>query len=457
MRASSLACLACGALALTAIGCERNPIPGGTVQRQNVILISLDTVRADRMPFQGYGRATMPNLSTLAAESSVFLNAYANSNTTLPSHVTMFTGVLPSTHRIMHPIYDGRRDDAKTSELAAEFATLPELMRREGMRTVRFASSRDFFLDASIGLGRGFDEFHPYGMESDWTTEQITRWFDEWDGKTRFFAFIHSKRPHAPYTLPPAYRNLFGPKYRGPVVDDPERLRETMESERFNAVFQGTLPGIWPESDLFAMLARPTHSEDTRRLSDLYDGALKLTDDLLGKVIASLRKRGLLRHTLLIVTADHGEEFREHGRLLHDSLHREVLRVPMMFRLPGRERLAPTSQPVQLADLVPTILELLGRTVPTNMEGQSFASYLLGRVPQPARHDEIFAFKRAWRQIGAASILTPEWKYIESSDGRRELYDVAKDPAEKSNVVAQQPTVATSLHERLARRAKSLQ
>ena len=446
---------------MLALGCERVPPPTrplGTL-RPNIILISLDTVRADHMPFLGYSRQTMPNLAGVASEGTTFQAAFANSNTTLPSHVTMFTGMLPPSHGIFQPIFDGRREDPRPIELPSSIPTLPELLKRQGMKTIRFASSRDFFLDASIGLGRAFDELHPYGMDSEWTTARITQWLEHVDTRVPFFAFIHSKRPHAPYTLPVGYRNLFGENYKGPVIDNPEKLKELVSQDPLRSSFQGTLPGIWPESDVFAMLARKNEPKDIQRLRDLYDAALRLTDDYLGSVLKSLRSRNLLDKTILIITSDHGEEFMEHGRLLHDILHGEVLHVPMVIRIPGRPFRPVVKSRVQIADLTPTIWGLLGNKAIPSIEGTDLSSLILNfdpTEPEAIVHSEIYAQKKFLNQVGAASIATDEWKYIEEADGKRFLYASQSDPKEQTNLVDKKPEVAAQLRAQLLQKVRSL-
>ncbi|HZE88688.1 MAG TPA: sulfatase, partial [Verrucomicrobiae bacterium] len=323
--------LAIAAMALVAFGLRgaiAASFPRALAGRPNVILVSLDTVRADHVGCYGYARPTTPILDALARESTLFELAVAPAPWTLPSHASMFTSLYPHEHGAAGP----------SSTLAAERVTIAETLREAGYSTAAFTGGG--YLSSKFGLSQGFDVFENlYDSPTSAIVSRALAWFDGRPADQPYFLFVHTYEPHTPYTsatfasLPDAGR--VGPSFAE------EDLRE-LRSGQF----------------------RPTPAEQ-RYIEDLYDGDIHAADAALGPLWDRLRAAGELDRSLVIVTSDHGEELFErsartsagHGH----SLYEELLRVPLVIRyakgFPAGMRVA---TPVSLIDLVPTLAAVTG-------------------------------------------------------------------------------------------------
>lgn len=398
-----LALLVC---AFVAPGCPANlPAP-------NVVLISLDTVRADELPLYGYQRDTSPALGALAAQGAVFENAYAQAPNTVATHASMFTGRYP----FQHGMY--RHGES----LAAEENTLAEIMASHGYRTFGLASSVRFPRDA--GYDQGFEVYETfYDLAKNDRADRITERaleLAERAGSKPFFAFLHYFGAHGPYTAPEPYRSQWHP---GLEVPAPEATVDYMMEFRWPG--QSLAPGV------------------LEYLRALYDAGLRHQDEALGRLFEGLRGRSNSRPTLVIVTADHGEEFKEHGFLMHSHfLHEELVRVPFIVHWPGRiaagRRIA---TPTQTVDLLPTILGLLGLPQPSELPGRSLAPLLLGDagsreepLEDPADIVVLEAFP-SWGII--ATLRSGRFKWVEGRG--RGLFRLDEDPTADREVSQRYP------------------
>ncbi len=397
----------------------------GRDPRPNVLVISLDTTRADHLSAYGYERKTSPRLETLAREGVRFDAAYAPSATTGPTHASLFTGLAPMTHDVRK---NGHR-------LADALPTLAEQLSTAGFETAGVVSS--FVLSARFGFSQGFDVWDEdfsnatapegvtiwegfevegkfYGSAED-TTRRALDWLDGRSHPERpFFLLVHYFDPHDPYTPPPGYRPPFDP---GPKV----------ALKQVRTVF-------------------------------LYDLLLAFTDEQMGALLDGLDERGLAADTLVVVVGDHGEGLMDHGHPYHGAqIYEEAVRVPLVARWPGRiEPGHVVERPAALVDLAPALLEIVGegsggletqdRTSGLRLVGEASAEppegtstdepvFLYRRHYEPARlTDEI---EVAGEQYG---VRLGRWKLIEGPDeGRLELYDLEADAGERSNVAADHP------------------
>jgi arylsulfatase A-like enzyme/tetratricopeptide (TPR) repeat protein len=363
---------------------------------QNVLLITLDTTRADHLGCYGYGPAKTPNLDALAREGIRFARVYCPAPLTLPSHSSIMTGLYPATHGVRnngHP-------------LAPKFRTLAEILKGQGFATAAFVSS--FSVDSRFGLGRGFDvyddTFQPQAplkganaeRRAEETFARFSRWLDR-QGGDRFFAWVHYYDPHLPYDPPSPYR-------------------------------EGS-PG------------RP------------YDGEIAYMDHYVGAVLDRLKAKGVLGETLVVVAGDHGEGLGDKVEAGHGIfLYEETLRVPLIiqnskfFPHPG---VVPGA--VRLVDVAPTILEAIGlRSEAAGMEGRS----LLSRARKPTGEDldaliESFYPRENFGWSELVGIVSGSWKLIQAP--RPELYDLANDPGEKANLAASAAGKAAELRQKLER------
>jgi choline-sulfatase len=358
----------------------------------DVLLITLDTTRADRIGAYGWPQAETPHLDALAARGTLFREAYAHVPLTAPSHASLFTGLLPTRH--------GMRDNG-TYVLDSRFASLAERFHGAGYTTAAIVSA--FVLDRRFGLGRGFDSYDDRlpGSDADRsgdpsersvragaTIDKAIAWLKRPDTRPRFL-WVHLYDPHFPY-------------------DPPEP-------------FAG------------------------RHRDRLYDGEIAYMDAQIGRLLDAAAASG--RPALRVVTADHGEGLGDHEELTHGYfVYRETQRVPLIVSLPGR---VPSGQEigaiVRSVDIAPTILELSGLPPLNDIDGRSLVPLLAGRATDDVRPAYLESFHpRIW--WGAQELLalrTGKWLYVEAP--RPELYDVDADPAERTNLAASQPQAAEVL------------
>lgn len=380
---------------------ESASLPGG----RDIILVSLDTLRADRLSVYGYERETSPYLRReFSARGTVFENLIAAATHTGPSHMTMFTSLPPQVHDVHAP----------SSTLPGAILTVAQILRGYGYETG--AATEDGAMRLSSGFGRGFNSF----IENK-STETLSqeghvhetlgageRWLDQQKGK-RFFLFLHTYQVHAPYVPPPAYENLLQPDEGGPSAGD-------------------------------------TGGADAASLSLQYDREIRYVDDEFRSFIESLIQKGLLEDAIVVVTSDHGEEFFEHGSRGHGgALHREVLHVPLIFYGPGIPSGRRIRRPVRHVDLTPTLLELAGVPAPDQAQGESLVPLMRGLVPD-LEEEPVPIFSSTWTafglrrlgarppafavQLGHRKLL----RYVTRRGYRYEYYDIAEDPGETTDL-----------------------
>lgn len=345
----------------------------------NVLLVSIDTLRADHLGAWGYARATSPRLDAFARGAIRYARVLAPTPWTLPSHAALLTG--------RHPFELGILDSEGV--VPAEARTLAEHLRARGYLSAAFVDSDpEGFLGARRGFDRGFDSFshapfkarrvHEYDMRA--TADAALRWLDARDPLRPFFLFVHTKSVHAtstqaaesdaPYDKPAPFRLHFlpGRRMRFPWRD--------------GQVFGTALLRQWNEELASGETRRERFSpEELEELRGLYDGGIRYTDLHLGRLLDEMGARGLLRDTVVAITADHGEAFLEHDFFLHQELHASLLEVPLLLRLPGGPAGVVVPETVFLEDVMPTLLRLSGETPPDGLQGRVLPR--AGGVPAP--------------------------------------------------------------------------
>ncbi len=373
----------------------------------SVILVSIDTLRADRVGCYGYARDTSPFLDSLAARGALFRNVVAECSWTLPSHVTMLSGVTPSTHGANGP----------QSAPGPETRLLAEILRAAGYRTIALTDGG--YLSSANGFARGFGVF----MQRRRGLPTILRDAREHLGRLPavepYFLFLHTYDVHCPYTPSEPYATQFSSSGAESI-----ETKDRCGDSHFNAM---------------------TLTEgQVRYLSDRYDASIREADAQLGEFFAFLDSTGRLDNTLVVVTSDHGEEFGEHRRIGHKgTLYREVLMVPLVVVGPG-VRPARVDAPVGLVDLVPTLLHLLGLPIPDDVEGSSLVPLMQGR-PRPAGVGDARVSEIDW-PTALRSVLTPERHLVvEPGAGKSELYATRADPEERRDVAPANPAEVSAL------------
>jgi len=360
----------------------------------NVLLITLDTTRADHLGCYGYRQAETPNIDWLASQGVRFAQAYAQVPLTFPSHCSIMTGT--------YPLYHGARNNG-TYHLHPDILTLAEAIKSHGFQTAAFVSS--FTVDSRFGLDQGFDlyddNFKPgqafKAVNAERRAEEVFQPFSAWLEKRDnrpFFCWLHFFDPHLPYDPPSPFKEKF--------------------------------------------LANP------------YDGEIAYMDFYVGQVIAKLREKDLLDRILIILAGDHGEGLGEKGEEGHGVfLYEESLQVPLILyageRLPARKVVKGR---VRLIDIMPTILDMLKMPLPAKIQGQSLLTSLGQRsLKDRPNYIETYFPRENYGWSELTGVMDGRWKYIQAP--REELYDLHNDPEEKNNWAQQKTEVVAKLKEKL--------
>ena len=379
------------ALALGAACATPDPARPGSTAPSSVLIVTIDTLRADRVGVYGSKDVETPNIDRLAREGAWAPQATVHVPMTRPSHVSLFTGRYPDEH--------GVRDNI-SPPLAANVPLLPERFQRAGFATGAFIASA--VLDRQSGLARGFDvysdRFEPGAdrKPGDVVAAEATGWLA---GKQRFFAWVHLYDVHAPYVPPEPYAS----KYAG----------------------------------------RP------------YDGTVAWSDEVVGRLIKALRDAGTLDRTLVIVTSDHGEALGEHGEDVHGYfVYEATLRVPLVIRGPGIAPGTRLGGAARTIDLFPTIVEMMGLGGESAASGRSLAPALKGGAAndQPSFAESLVPLLHyGWSDLRA--VRDGRWKYILAP--KPELYDLENDPGELKNLVDVDPAKASAMRASLETRLRA--
>ncbi len=408
------------ALAIASSGCGREPEPV-----RSVVLIVVDTLRADHLGTYGHPAATSSALDRRALQGALFERAFAPSSWTLPSFASLFTGVWPAAHGV------GREPGAEKdyTALSGQLRVLAEILAERGFETAAIVNNP--FLHPGFGLARGFEVYrYVYGnLLHQPRASQIAwaglRWLDERDPSRRFLLVLHFFDPHLSYDPHASVRGTFTSGYRGSL--------------------ELPVGGFGPASNSTWL---PPDPEDRHFVSAAYDEEVLFVDRQLERFFAGLEERGLAEETLVVLTADHGEELFDHGGFEHGhSLYQEILHVPLAVWgpgvLPGR-----IDAPVSLVDVLPTLLEALALPSVPDLDGTSLWPLLVKRQPLPER--PIVAEGTLHGPERRALVRWP-WKLVEVDGGPPRLFDLERDPAEEHDLAASESERLGTLGEELSR------
>ena len=409
------------------------PIPSA------IVLVTVDTLRADRVSFGGYRLPTTPFLDRLASEGVVFERAYATSSWTPPTMASIFTGVPPMTHGVVSgEIAESRA--LRQPVLPESLLTIAELASMSGFRTLGVASNRHLATD--LGFAQGFDRYFdpPSFLGGSAVNDQVRRllgeefgadWKRDWRRRP-LFLWLHYFDPHDPYIPFEPWMEAHAP---GAVTRGPASPARTVMRE---------LKVRFPKPD--AALAEA--------IRPLYDSEIRRTDDFLEVLWKEMAPDD---NVLFVFTADHGEEIVDHGALGHSqSLYEELVHVPLFFwwprGLPAGVRVA---QPVSALDILPTVLELVGRPAPSTLAGRSLVPLWRAAAGTPAETRPVFlelsppkAFRWAVVDGNRKLIVDP------TTPDSPELYDLVADPGELHNIAASAPVEVERLRGELRRWAR---
>ncbi|HEX5011997.1 MAG TPA: sulfatase-like hydrolase/transferase [Planctomycetota bacterium] len=405
-----------------------------TARVRGVLLVSIDTLRQDRLGLYGYGRSTSLNLDGLARRATVFDGARAQASQTAPSHASVFT----STFAGEHGIYNVHAEDAQWPTLPPGVTTLAEDLQGAGVLTAAFVSGGN--LTKKMEMNRGFDVWDERMEDVSGRVDALLHWL-RGVGDRPFFALLHTYQVHAPYVPPKDRADAFtDPAYQGP-------LRATYE--RYLAMPMAEAFALGVGEDYWGKEMIDYTDADVKFLSDLYDGEIAYVDGELRRAYEAVVKGPRAADTAIIVFGDHGEEFRDHGKFQHDQVFDELVHVPLLIDAGGAlERQGwkgRVARAVQLVDLAPTIAELLGVAAPTDRwEGHSLVPLLQPETRADAEgRDAPPVFSELTREHGTQdyhAITWHGWKYIlhrQPSIGKawEHLFHLEMDPGEKINLI----------------------
>jgi arylsulfatase A-like enzyme len=375
---------------------------------RNVVLMLIDTLRADKLkPYNPNTRVRTPGLVRFLENAVTMHDARSQENWTKPSVATLLSSLYPWQHNAFD-------DDSK---VPASVELLPEFFSARGYRTAGFIANG--YVSDKFGFGQGWDDYRNYIRENRRSIAQevaadVLHWLDTRPAKQPFFLYVHTIDPHVPYKPPKSFLAMYdSAPYSGPVDF-------THSNDLLERVKLGKLS---------------LNDRDKVRLEALYDGEISYHDVHFASILDGLDKRGLADDTLVVVTADHGEEFWDHGSVGHGhSVYDELLHVPLMFRIPGvTEGNAILRGNVGLVDVAPTILDALGLQVPDSMSGRSFLPELMGQGSRAPRASA------SGFMTGIRALAVGRLKLVQRGIEQVSLFDLEKDPGETKDIARTRP------------------
>ena len=387
---------------------------GRKVQPDNIVIISIDTCRADRLSCYGYTPKTTPNIDEIAKKGILFENVISPVPTTLPAHSSMLTGTIPP----YHGVHDNVGDILGDSSI-----TLAEVLKQNGFATAAFVST--FVLDSKFGMKQGFDVYdddfsqarNAIGMLErigEETNAQALDWLDKHQ-KEEFFLFLHYYDPHHPYQPPEQFESKMRTAFKDAKLDLNEEQKEHLD-----------------------MVIR-------------YAAEISYVDYCIGQVIEKLKSLDLYDSALVIITADHGESLYEHKEKTHAYYtYQSTIAVPLIFKLPGGPQGLRIKDNAGLVDIVPTVCSLLDITPPPVLHGKDLSPQFSAKnAPSPERTFYAESFLPTQYQCNPLlAVVNDRYKYIHTTVP--EFYDLDHDPGELNNVIAQHPKRARMMKGQLS-------
>jgi len=442
-----------------------NPAPAQTAR--NLLVLMVDTLRADHLGCYGYGRDTSPRIDAFAKEGVLFENAATPRPKTSPAIASFFTGTWPETHRV-----------ARTNtELVEENLTLAEVLQREGFRTLGLSANAN--ISSPLGFAQGFDEFHwvmrmelKDGRKIDNHAGTLALRAIQWLSQhrnERLFVYVHFIDPHTPYRPPGPYATLF----EGDELDGRLGTRElrVLEKEHIDCIEKAV---YLPEAGF-----------NLDRYVTRYDGEIRFTDTAVGQLLDALAALGLAESTAVVFTSDHGESMIEHRAFFNHGLfaYEEQVHIPLVIRGPGIPAGRRRTEQVSLVGLMPTLLDLVGVKRPERVEVDSFSDLLAPDTLESEGQPTLLSVNEENRSIGSG-LRTNRWKYLFNPKGRapedarrlknlllpgrrfafalnplrndqleEQLYDLEADPGETENLAYRE----RAIRDELSRLMRSLQ
>jgi arylsulfatase A-like enzyme len=383
------------------------------LNRPNVILITISSLRADHVSSLGYDRQTTPNFDKFAKDNILFTNAFATSSWQMPAVGSLFTSLYPSQHSATHI----------DNKLNSKVQTLAGILKENGFYTAGFGCNPR--LSADYGFDKGFDFYDDYSVSmtlsgmsfgrddlidinkrrtNDLVNDSVVRWLRNNTHKP-FFLSVHYYDNHWDYLPPAPYDTLFVRDYRGDI-DGTEIAKEPLYSNR--------------PSD-----------KDVEHIIALYDGEIRQTDEDLGELLDFLEEQGRFGDSVIIVMGDHGEQFYEHGHTSHHGIYDELIHVPLAISVPDSNEPAVTSSFASSVDIMPTILDYSAVPVTSQCKGQSLKSLMEGKPD--CKKDFVFVEYTGGSVPDSFAVRFSKYKFIRQED-EIFAYDLAADPLEQKKI-----------------------
>jgi arylsulfatase A-like enzyme len=433
--------------------------------RPNVLLITMDTVRADHMPLYGYERDTTPNIRKFSETATLYIHSIASGSMTLSTHASIFTGMYAERHHA-----HCSEDVPSGLPLADDFQTLAEVLSEKGYLTLGVAANYGYLSDV-FGLDRGFQYFdnrvpvHFFSPTKPYYLRQTVRNFLTHFASPYDFGLVYRRAEEINQEV---FKLLDRAKKEGRAfflfVNYMDAHRPYIPPHPFDTLYPGKDASVntFPNDNLtreVVTLGRKVTEREKNHLISQYDGGIAYIDSNIGVLLTRLKELGLYENTLIIMTSDHGEAFGEKNLMEHGiSVYQDQVSVPLIVKFPHSSEGGVVEQPVDSVDLMPTVLDVLGYAVPGNIEGVSLLK--LG----PGINRDVFSesypntFLLSWdsrfHRVERA-IFSGSYKFISSTKGKKELYDLSHDPNEKKNLYQGYPGVSEKLEKRLDHWVKS--
>jgi arylsulfatase A-like enzyme len=358
----------------------------------SVILISIDTLRADHLGCYGYGDDTSPHIDKFAKDSVLFKETIVQAPSTLPSHASIFTSLIPSHHGAFFALKTNISEDA---------VMMSEIFQKHGYRTVSYNGGGQ--VDGKFGFYRGFDVYESMGGNFDVHVDKAIEWLEN-NPDEKYFMFLHTYEVHHPYTPKKVYLDLFEDGYDGNLPMD-------ISKDLLKQINQKNLV---------------IDDRDREHIIDTYNAEIYSMDAAFGRLITFLKKENLYDGTVIIFTSDHGEEFGEHGWMGWHShtLYDELLRVPLIIKFPNQKRSGKTvKMQVRSIDILPTLLDIVDIPSLETFEGVSLIGF--------KGKEELYAISQRDTPTDThpISVRTSKWKLYDNL-----LFDLEKDPQELQNI-----------------------
>ena len=448
----------------------------------NIIMIWIDTLRADHLGCYGYHKNTSPNIDDLAKQSTIFKNNFASNTVTITSFMSIISSLYPDSHGVYYVAKD---------KLSPKITPLAEILHLYGYATTWFGPEGCPHLDPAIGFGRGFDSV---GIFSENLSEGLKSVFEALhkNKSRKFFINFHTYKVHDPYMPSEQYRKVFVNQRRPEAIETPgllskavyEKIKNELpkknsftrmvlgEALSSELITSGLLDSSYNQQRLDTLREYLIRKNQVYKLDELsceayidkidysdkelmahfsalYDAEiLEFDTEVIGPLLKKLKELDLYDNSIIIICADHGDEFGEHGKMGHgQTLYDEVTHVPLIIKIPGIQGGRKVKELSETVDIMPTLLDLLEIPIPYYAQGKSLLPYIVQQDTKPL-HQFVFG-QLEGADDGAFMIRSKEWKLLLHYNNRKELFHIRTDPAEKRNLYLLRSDVARRLEREL--------